>query len=100
MNPNRQKNETAMAMAPAENLAMAKTLTSSRGSGVRSSTRTKVPRMTAAAAKHTSVVTDDHPHCGPWMMARTSKVTPRVEMSTPRVSKRCRWGRAIFGMRI
>ncbi len=44
---------------------------------------------TAAAAKQARVPVAVQPHCGPSMMARTSAVTPAVDSTMPRQSKRC-----------
>ena len=66
-----------------------KTRTSSSGPSVRSSSSVNTVSSTAAAAKHASVPAEAQPHCGPSMMASTSSVTPTVEITTPRMSKRC-----------
>ena len=78
-----------MESAPPVKRGILKTRTSSSGPSVRSSSSAKAVRSTAAPAKHASVPADAQPHCGPSMMASTNIVIPTVEISTPRMSKRC-----------
>ena len=89
MKPKRQKNATEMDSAPPVKRGILKTRTSSSGPSVRSSNRAKTVSRTAAVAKQASVPIEAQPHCGPSMMASTNSVIPTVEITTPRMSKRC-----------
>ena len=89
MNPKRLKKATEIDKAPPVKRGIRNTRTSSSGPSVCSSSTVNTVSITAATAKQASVPTEPHPHCGPSMMASTRLVTPTVEMSTPRKSKRC-----------
>src|ERR1039458_9071769 len=65
MKPNSAKKATEIELAPAENRLTAKTLTSSSGPGVRSSTTANTPRMARDAASSPTVRADHHDHAGP-----------------------------------
>ena len=89
MNPKRLKKATEIDRAPPVKRGTRNTRTSSSGPSVRSSSTVKAVSNPAATAKQASVPPDVQPHCGPSMMASTRLVTPTVDSSTPRRSKRC-----------